>query len=100
MNRRTSGASLLYAETSPARWFRTAAMIVDAWGSSLCALQWHASRAAHDRSAKAQPVIGAPLLGPPVAGAMGAVGAMGAMGQRVMGLMGQRAPARVRRDRE
>jgi hypothetical protein len=45
MNRRTSGASLLYAgPAAPARWFRTAATIVDAWGSSLCARQWHASR--------------------------------------------------------
>ena len=59
MNRRTSGASLLYT-TSPSRWFRTAATIVDAWGSTLCALQWHASRALRDRAA-----IGAPLMSPP-----------------------------------
>ncbi len=91
MNRRTSGTSLLYAGTSPDRWFRTAAMIADAWGSTLCALQWHASRVAQERAAKAQPVIGASLLSPHV---------MDLRGQAGMGLMGQRAPVRVRRDRE
>ena len=49
MNRRIAGASFLYTEPAgplgaPARWLRTAATIVDAWGSSLCARQWHASR--------------------------------------------------------
>ena len=88
MNRRTSGASLLYAGTNPPRWFRTAATIVDAWGSSLCALQWHASRVAQDRAAKAQPVIGASLMGPHV---------MDPMSQPVIG---QRASVRARRDRE
>jgi len=57
MNRRIAGASFLYTETAgplgaPARWLRTAATIVDAWGSSLCARQWHASRL----------VVGAPVL--------------------------------------
>ena len=85
MNRRTSGASLLYAGTNPARWSRTAATIVDAWGSSLCALQWHASRAVKDRAAMAQPVIREPLMGPHVMDWPAA---------------DDRAPVRVRRDRE
>lgn len=80
MNRRTSGASLLYAGTSPARWFRTAATIAEGWGSSLCALQWHASRALRDRPAMAQPAIGEPLISTPA--------------------LDQRAPVRVRYERE
>ncbi|HXR90999.1 MAG TPA: hypothetical protein VN750_12065 [Steroidobacteraceae bacterium] len=63
MNRRISGASLLYAGTAgpfgtTARWFRTAATIVDAWGSSLCARQWHASRLLTGPSAVERPLIG------------------------------------------
>lgn len=54
MNRRICGTSLLYAGTAaPPRWSRTAATIVDAWGSSLCARQWHASRL----------FMGAPVIG-------------------------------------
>jgi hypothetical protein len=45
MTKRTRGSPLLYAAgTSPARWLRAAAAIVDAWGSDLCAHQWHATR--------------------------------------------------------
>lgn len=88
MNRRTSGASLLYS-TSPSRWFRTAATIVDAWGSSLCALQWHASRALRNRAAMTQGVIGAPLMSPP------------GMDRPELGAVaGRRAPVRVRHERE
>jgi hypothetical protein len=63
MNRRISGASLLYAGTpgpfgTTARWFRTAGTIADAWGSSLCARQWHASRLLTDPSPVARPLIG------------------------------------------
>jgi len=44
MIRRTSSVPLLYSATSPARWFRTAAMIVGDWGSGVYARHWHASR--------------------------------------------------------
>jgi hypothetical protein len=64
MNRRTSGASLLlYAGPGPARWFRTAATIVDAWGSGLCARQWHGSRAVIGQPVLAHPSMGQPLTG-------------------------------------
>ncbi len=44
MTRHTSGTALLYAAGTQVRWVRAAAKRVDAWGSSLCARQWHASR--------------------------------------------------------
>jgi len=44
--RRIPAAPLLYAATGPARWLRTAALLVEARGSRQCARQWRASRLA------------------------------------------------------